>query len=81
MNSSFFLIIIIGVAGLIVQGRLQSVFRKYSRVCFPGGYTGRDVAERMLHDHGIYDVKVVSTRGHLTDHYNPATPICWLTAS
>ncbi len=73
MNSSFFLIIIIGVAGLIVQGRLQSVFRKYSRVSFPGGHTGRDVAERMLHDHGIYDVKVVSTRGHLTDHYNPAT--------
>ena len=61
------------MAGLIVQGRLQSVFRKYSRVSFPGGHTGRDVAERMLHDHGIYDVKVVSTRGHLTDHYNPAT--------
>lgn len=73
MNSTYLLIIIIGVVGLIVQGRLQSVFNKYSRVRFPGGYTGKDVAERMLHDHGIYDVKVVATRGHLTDHYNPAT--------
>ena len=73
MNSTYLLIIIIGVVGLIVQGRLQSVFNKYSRVRFPGGYTGKDVAERMLHDHGIYDVKVVVTRGHLTDHYNPAT--------
>ena len=34
--------------------------------------TGKDVAEKMLHDNGIYDVKVISTPGHLTDHYNPA---------
>lgn len=58
---------------MVVQARLQSVFRKYSRVAFPGGFTGKDVAERMLRDHGIHDVKVVATRGHLTDHYNPAT--------
>lgn len=73
MNSSFLLIIIIGVVGFIVQARLQSVFKKYSREPFPGGFTGKDVAEKMLRDNGIYDVKVVSTRGHLTDHYNPAT--------
>lgn len=73
MNVSYLLIIAIGLIGLIVQMRLQSVFKKYSREPFPGGFTGKDVAEKMLHDHGIYDVKVVSTRGHLTDHYNPAT--------
>ena len=73
MNVSYLLIIAIGLVGLIVQMRLQSVFKKYSREPFPGGFTGKDVAEKMLHDHGIYDVKVVSTRGHLTDHYNPTT--------
>ena len=73
MNVSYLLIIAIGLVGLIVQMRLKSVFKKYSREPFPGGFTGKDVAEKMLHDHGIYDVKVVSTRGHLTDHYNPAT--------
>lgn len=73
MNTSYLLIIVIGIIGLIVQGTLQSVFKKYSQEFFPGGYTGKDVAEKMLRDNGIYDVKVVSTRGHLTDHYNPAT--------
>ena len=73
MNVSYFLIVVIALVGMVVQARLQSVFRKYSRVAFPGGFTGKDVAERMLRDHGIHDVKVVATRGHLTDHYNPAT--------
>ena len=73
MPSSYLLIIIIGVVGMIVQARLQSFFRRYSKVAFPGGYTGKDVAEKMLRDHGITDVTVVPTRGHLTDHYNPAT--------
>ncbi len=73
MNVSYFLIILIAIVGMVVQARLQSVFKRYSREPFPGGFTGKDVAERMLRDNGIYDVKVVSTRGHLTDHYNPAT--------
>jgi Zn-dependent membrane protease YugP len=73
MNPSYFLIIAIAIVGMIVQGRLQSVFRKYSRVMFEGGLTGKDVAEKMLRENGITDVQVVSTRGHLTDHYNPAT--------
>ncbi|MBO5710260.1 MAG: zinc metallopeptidase [Rikenellaceae bacterium] len=67
----FLLIIIIGIIGMIVQARLQHVFSQYSRVPFANGMTGREVAEKMLRDHGIYDVKVTSTRGHLTDHYNP----------
>ena len=72
-NPGFILIIVIAVVGMIVQARLQSVFKKYSQVMFPGGLTGREVAEKMLHDNGIYDVKVTATQGHLTDHYNPAT--------
>ena len=73
MSIEWFLIIVIGVVGLIVQARLQYVFNKYSRVMFPGGLTGREVAEKMLRDNGITDVTVTSTSGHLTDHYNPQT--------
>lgn len=73
MNIGYLLFIVIGIVGMIVQARLQSVFKKYSRVRFANGLTGREVAEKMLRDHGIKDVQVVSTRGHLTDHYNPAT--------
>lgn len=72
-NPGILLIILIAIIGFIVQAKLQSVFKKYSKVMFPGGLTGREVAERMLHDNGIYDVKVVSTHGQLTDHYNPTT--------
>ncbi len=77
----YLLIVIIGIIGFIVQSRLQSVFGKYSKVLFPGGMTGREVAEKMLRDHGITDVKVVSTRGHLTDHYNPSTQTVALSES
>ena len=72
INFEWMLIIIIGIVGMLVQGRLQSVFAKYSRVRTSNGMTGRDVAEKMLRDNGIYDVRVTSTPGHLTDHYNPA---------
>lgn len=59
------------VASLIIQQVLQSKFRKYSKVPVSNGMTGAQVAEKMLRDNGIYDVKVVSTPGMLTDHYNP----------
>ena len=65
--------IIIGVAGYAVQSRLKSVFEKYSKVLSPGGMTGAELAEKMLHDHGIYNVKVTHVKGHLTDHFNPVT--------
>ncbi len=68
----FLLIIIIAVVGFIVQARMQSVFKKYSKVLFPGGLTGREVAEKMLRDNGITDVRVVHTGGTLTDHFDPA---------
>lgn len=73
MNNGFLLIIIIGIVGFIVQAKLTSVFKKYSKVMTPGGLTGREVAEKMLRDNGIYDVQVTSVKGKLTDHYNPQT--------
>ncbi len=62
----------IALASYIVQANLQSKFKKYSQMPIGYGMTGRDIAEKMLHDNGIYDVKVISTPGQLTDHYNPA---------
>lgn len=67
------IMIIIMVLSLLVQSTLQNRFNQYSQVGLPSGMTGADVARRMLNDHGLYDVKVVSTRGMLTDHYNPQT--------
>ena len=66
-------IIFIGIAILsyIVQASLNSKFNKYSKVPLYNGMTGREVAEKMLRDNGIYDVKVISTPGMLTDHFNP----------
>ena len=67
------IMIITMVASMIVQQVLQSKFNKYSKVMISNGMTGAQVAQKMLHEHGIYDVKVTSTRGTLTDHYNPMT--------
>jgi len=66
-------IIFIGVALLswLVSASLKSKFQKYSKIPLYGGMTGREVAEKMLRENGIYDVKVTSVAGHLTDHYNP----------
>ena len=68
-----YLIIFLGVTILswVVQANLQSKFKKYSQVPLNGGMTGREVAEKMLRDNGIYNVTVTCTPGHLTDHYNP----------
>lgn len=66
-------ILFIGIAliSYIVQQNLNSKFKKFSKVPLSSGMTGREVAEKMLQDHGIYNVAVTSTPGHLTDHYNP----------
>ena len=74
---SMYWIIFIGFALLswLVSSRLQNKFEKYSKIPMPNGMTGKDVAEKMLHDNGIYDVKVISTPGHLTDHYNQANQL------
>jgi len=55
----------------LVSSRLQSKFDHYSKVYLRNGMSGAEIADKMLHDHGIYDVKVISTPGRLTDHYNP----------
>lgn len=65
--------ILVMVASMLVQSMLQSRFEKYSKVGLPTGMTGAEVAQKMLNDHGIYDVKIVPTRGMLTDHFNPQT--------
>lgn len=56
---------------VLVSAQLKSKFRKYSSI--PVGFTGKQIAEKMLQENGIYDVKVISTPGQLTDHYNPLT--------
>jgi Zn-dependent membrane protease YugP len=73
MILAILLMVVIGVAGYAVQSRLKSVFEKYSKVLSPGGMTGAELAEKMLRDNGIYNVKVTHVRGHLTDHFNPVT--------
>ena len=59
------------IVGGIVSSRLKNKFKKYSLIPLDNGMTGKEVAEKMLYDHGITDVKVVSIAGRLTDHYNP----------
>jgi Zn-dependent membrane protease YugP len=59
------------VVGGIVSSRLKSRFKKYSKIPTLSGMSGKEVAERMLADNNIYDVKVISVPGKLTDHYNP----------
>lgn len=62
---------LVALLSWLVQMNFQSKFKKYSKMMMPGGLTGREIAEKMLHENGIYDVKVISTPGQLTDHYNP----------
>lgn len=58
--------------GMLVQYRLKSKFAEYSKVPVSSGLSGKEIAEKMLRDNGIYDVKVISVDGFLSDHYNPA---------
>lgn len=62
----------IALVSWLVSNRLQSKFEYYSKVHLRNGMSGAEIAQKMLHDNGIYDVKVISTPGRLTDHYNPA---------
>ncbi len=68
---AYLLIIIIAIAGMIVQSTLQAKFKKYGRIPLQAGLSGKEIAEMMLRDNGIHDVRVTSVRGALTDHYNP----------
>ena len=73
-SSSFFWVsILLVVISMLVSGVLKSKFHSYASIVISSGLTGRLVAEKMLRENGIYDVKIVSGEGFLTDHYNPAT--------
>lgn len=67
------LMIVIGIVGYIVQARLQSVFKRYSQVSMPNGMSGAEMAEKMLRENNVHNVKVTHVAGHLTDHFNPTT--------
>ena len=66
MISVFFMLL-----GMLVQWRLKSKFKEYSQVPTSSNMSGKEIAEKMLRDNGIYDVQVISVDGALTDHYNP----------
>jgi Zn-dependent membrane protease YugP len=67
----YLLLILLMVASWLIQWRLRSKFKQYSQVGLSSGLSGAEIAAKMLADHGIYDVRIISTEGQLTDHYNP----------
>ena len=71
MNTYWILFITIAIASWLVSALMEQRFKKFSKVYLP--LTGKEVAEKMLRDNGIYNVQVISTAGHLTDHYDPRT--------
>lgn len=72
MGTYWILIIGIMLASWLVSWRLKSKFEHYSEMHLANGMSGAEIAEKMLSDHGIRDVRVISTPGRLTDHYNPS---------
>ena len=71
MIGFYILIGVISLVSWLISNTLKSKFKKYSKVALRNGMSGAEIAEKMLADNGIYDVKVISTPGRLTDHYNP----------
>lgn len=69
----FILFIAIAIASYAVSASLKGKFSRYSKIPVANGMTGAQIAERMLQENGIYNVKVTQIEGQLTDHYNPAT--------
>ncbi len=67
----FIIFVVLMVASFIIQKTLTSRIEKYSKVQLSSGLSGKQVAEKMLRDNGIYDVQVTCTGGFLTDHYDP----------
>lgn len=72
MGGIYIIVIVFMGLSMFVSWRLKSKFKKYSEIPLQSGHTGREIAEMMLADNGIHDVKVISVAGRLTDHYNPA---------
>ncbi|OOQ60475.1 zinc metallopeptidase [Mucilaginibacter pedocola] len=71
-GSAWLLMAGIALVSFLVQARFRSKFNEYAQMPLLSGLSGREVAEKMLRDNGIYDVRVISVEGQLTDHYNPA---------
>ncbi len=71
MNMYIILMVLVMGASWLVQNRLKSKFKKYSNTPIRSNLSGKEIAEKMLADNGIYDVKVLSVTGQLTDHYHP----------
>src|SRR6185436_14707797 len=69
------------IAGWIFSMVLKNKFKRYSKTPFSSNVSGKEVAERMLRDNGISDVKVISVEGKLTDHYNPLNKTINLSAA
>ncbi|MES2513453.1 MAG: zinc metallopeptidase [Bacteroidota bacterium] len=64
-------VIFLGI-GMLISSRLKNKFVTYSQEALSSGLSGKDIAQKMLRDNGIYDVNVISVEGQLTDHYNPS---------
>ncbi|MHB1105879.1 MAG: zinc metallopeptidase [Lutibacter sp.] len=71
MIGFYILIGLISLVSWLVSQKLKNKFKYYSEVQLENGLSGREIAQKMLNDNGIYDVKIISTPGQLTDHYNP----------
>lgn len=71
MVYAYILFGVIALVSWLVQNNLQRKFDNYSKIPLTSRMTGKEVAEKMLHDNGVHDVRVISTNGHLTDHFNP----------
>lgn len=71
MIGFYILIGVISLMSMLVSNQLKSKFKKYSQTQLRNGMSGAEIAQKMLADNGIFDVKVISTPGKLTDHYNP----------
>lgn len=71
MGGIYIIFGLVMLVSMLVSNRLKNKFKKYSQTPLRSNLSGKEIAERMLADHGITDVQVISARGQLTDHYNP----------
>jgi len=68
----FVITLVFAGIGMLVQSRLKSKFKQYSEIGLRNGLSGKEIAEKMLRDNNIFDVRILSVEGQLTDHYNPS---------
>lgn len=68
----FVITLVFAGIGMLVQSRLKSKFKQYSEISLKNGLSGKEIAEKMLRDNNIFDVRIMSVEGQLTDHYNPS---------